>query len=65
MAEILGVVTEDVGKRKLAIRTFLSVDLSKAYDKVRRDKLFEVLRFRARTEIEKMALLLIENMYKN
>lgn len=47
MAEVLGVVTEDVGKRKAGIRTILSVDLSKAYDKVKRDMLFNVLQDKA------------------
>lgn len=34
LAEIIGIVTEDVGKRKIGMRTILSVDLSKAYDRV-------------------------------
>lgn len=47
LAEVIGVVTEDVGKRKASMRTILSVDLSKAYDKVRRDLLFQVLQRKA------------------
>ena len=65
MAEVLGVVTEDVGRRKAGMRTILSVDLSKAYDKVRRDMLFHILQNKAQTEVEKFAVYLLEQMYKD
>lgn len=63
LAEIIGIVSEDVGKRKLGMRTLLSVDLSKAYDKVRRNLLFEVLDKRAKEPAEKMMVKLIDEMY--
>jgi len=64
LAEILGVVTEDVRKRN-GMRSFLSVDLSRANDKVKREKLFKVLKSRAKTDVEKTAVALIQNMYRD
>jgi hypothetical protein len=63
LAEILGVVTEDVNKRRAGIRSFLSVDLSKAYDRVIRGRMFEVLRAKAKTPVEKKVVMLLERMY--
>jgi Reverse transcriptase (RNA-dependent DNA polymerase) len=63
LAEIIGIVTEDVGKRKLGMRTILSVDLSKAYDKVRRNLLFEVLESRVKNPAELQMVALIDQMY--
>jgi len=63
LAEILGVVTEDVSKRRNGLRSFLSVDLSKAYDKVKRHKMFEVLKIKAQTNVEKTVVQLLERLY--
>ena len=63
LVEVLEVRAEDIGRRKSGMRTLLGIDLSKAYDKVKRDKLFEVLISRAHKDAEKMTTLLIERMY--
>jgi hypothetical protein len=50
-------------KRKQGIRSLLSIDLSQVYDKVWRHKLFAILKERAKTDVDRTAVSLIEKLY--